>query len=151
MSMKKWTDEELTSTRDKLEVWSSRYSNPKSGSRLWLLTAFLGAFAISTGFAFIIIDGVDILNIVLIVMGVITCFSWYKSEKQKKDNIAFLAEINKELKHREKRGSSDLKQKGDGAEKVTKGSKEPRTKTKQDVTEGEAQDAKNTSKATEEM
>lgn len=149
MSMKKWTDEELTSTRDKLEIWSSRYSNLKSGSKLWLLTALLGAFAISTGFAFIIIDGVDILNVVLIVMGVIACFSWYKSEKQKKDNIAFLAEINKELKHREKKGSSDDKQKGDSAEKVAKGSKE--TKIKQSVTEGGAQNAKNTSKATEEI
>ena len=100
MSMKKWTDEELITTRDKLEAWSSRYNSSKSGSGLWLLTAFLGAFAISTGFAFIFFDGVDAMNIILIVMGTITCASWYKSEKQRKDNIAFLAEINKEIKSR---------------------------------------------------
>lgn len=100
MSMKKWTDEELITTRDKLEAWSNKYNSSKSGSSLWLLTAFLGAFAISTGFAFIFFDGVDLMNIILIVMGTITCASWYKSEKQRKDNIAFLAEINKEIKSR---------------------------------------------------
>ena len=40
------------------------------------------------------------MNIILIVLGTITCASWYKSEKQRKDNIAFLAEINKEIKSR---------------------------------------------------
>ena len=100
MSMKKWTDEELLTTRDRLEAWSNKYNSSKSSSGLWLLTAFLGAFAISTGFAFIFFDGVDAMNIILIVMGTITCASWYKSEKQRKDNIAFLAEINKEIKSR---------------------------------------------------
>ena len=100
MSMKKWTDEELITTRDKLEAWNSRNNSSGSGSKLWLLTAFLGAFAISTGFAFIFLDGVDVMNVVLIIMGTITCASWYKSEKQRKDNIAFLAEINKEIKSR---------------------------------------------------
>ncbi len=100
MSMKKWTDEELVSTRDKLDAWSKKLNSSGSGSKLWLLTAFLGAFAISTGFAFMFLDGIDVMNVVLIIMGTITCASWYKSEKQRKDNIAFLAEINKEIKSR---------------------------------------------------
>lgn len=100
MSMKKWTDEELVSTRDNLETWNKRNNNLGSGSKLWLFTAFLGAFAISTGAAFIFLDGVDVMSIILITMGAVTCASWYKSEKQRKDNIAFLAEINREIKSR---------------------------------------------------
>ena len=100
MSMQKWTDEELVTTRDNLEAWNSRNNNSGSGSKLWLLTAFLGAFAISTGFAFIFLDGIDVMNVILIIMGTVTCASWYKSEKQRKDNVTFLAEINKEIKSR---------------------------------------------------
>ncbi len=100
MSMKKWTDEELVTTRDNLEAWNSRSSSTAGGSKMWLFTAFLGAFAISTGFAFILLDGVTVLSILLIVMGTITCISWYKSDKRRKDNIAFLADINKEIKSR---------------------------------------------------
>lgn len=72
---------------------------------MWHLTAFLGAFAVSTGIAFIFFDGVDVLNVFLIVLGSITCLAWYKSEKQRKDNMNFLFEINKEIKKREKRAS----------------------------------------------
>ncbi len=113
MSMKKWTDEELITTHDKLEAWSNKLNSSGSGSRLWLLTAFLGAFAISTGFAFMFFDGVDALNVVLIILGTITCASWYKSEKQRKDNLAFLAEINKEIKSRKIKEPSKSKDKID--------------------------------------
>ncbi|UJP06267.1 MAG: hypothetical protein LZF61_04650 [Nitrosomonas sp.] len=98
MSMKKWTDDELLSTRNNLESWSKRSGS--KNSKLWLFTALLGAFAISTGVVFIFFDGADVLSIILIVMGAITCISWYKSEKQYKDNEAFLQEINKEIKSR---------------------------------------------------
>jgi len=101
--MKKWTDEDLISTRDKLEALKERYS--KSSTKMWHLTAFLGAFAVSTGIAFIFFDGVDVLNVFLIVLGSLSCLAWYKSEKQRKDNLSFLFEINKELKKREKRAS----------------------------------------------
>ena len=111
MSMKKWTDEELITTRDKLEAWSKKLNSSGSGSKLWLLTAFLGAFAISTGFAFMFFDGVDVLNVVLIILGTITCASWYKSEKQRKDNIAFLAEINREIKSRNIKDAPKQKEK----------------------------------------
>ncbi len=115
MSMKKWTDEELNSTRDNLEAWSKRSGNP--GSKLWLLTALLGAFAISTGVVFLFFDGADMLSIVLIIMGSITCISWYKSEKQRKDNETFLQEIHKEIKSREKKAKSESKGKAMKQEK----------------------------------
>lgn len=111
MSMKKWTDEELISTRDNLEAWENRSKNSGAGSRLWLLTALLGAFAISTGVAFIFLDGIDVMSIVLIIMGTVTCFSWYRSEKQRKDNIAFLDEIRKEIKSRKLKDTANKKDK----------------------------------------
>lgn len=113
MSMKKWTDEELVTTQDSLEAWNSRNNNSGSGSKLWLFTAFLGAFAISTGVAFFFLDGLDVMNVILIIMGTVTCASWYKSEKQRKDNIAFLAEINKEIKSRKIKDAPKSKSKSD--------------------------------------
>jgi len=113
MSMKKWTDDELVATRDNLEAWNRRNNNLGSGSKLWLFTAFLGAFAISTGVAFIFLDGIDVMSIILITMGAITCASWYKSEKQRKDNITFLAEINKEIKSRKIKDVPESKDKTD--------------------------------------
>ncbi|MDH5479620.1 MAG: hypothetical protein OEX11_02530 [Nitrosomonas sp.] len=116
--MKKWTDEELISTRDNLEEWKNRYNKTRSGSKLWLFTAFLGAFAVSTGLAFIFIDGVTALSILLIVMGAFTCYSWFRSEKQKNDNETFLADINKEIKRRKKVASkSKNKNTGEGKTK----------------------------------
>lgn len=125
MSMKKWTDEELISTRDKLEEWSRKYQ--KAGNKLWHFTAFLGAFAVSTGIAFIFLDGVDVLNVLLVVMGSLTCLAWYKSEKQRKDNLKFLSEINKELKQRAKK-SAKPKVKHDGSEKNKKESNTDQSK-----------------------
>ncbi len=111
MSMKKWTDEELISTRDSLEAWNTRSNSTAGGSKMWLFTAFLGAFAISTGFAFILLDGVTVLSIILMIMGTITCLSWYKSDKRRKDNIAFLADINKEIKSRKIKNAPKAKDK----------------------------------------
>jgi len=117
--MKNWTEEELITTRDNLEEWMSSYDGSRSGSKLWLFTAILGAFAVSTGLAFIFIDGVTILSILLIVMGSFTCYSWYKSEKQKNDNETYLADVHQELKRRAKRNAK-VKSKGRGAGKVVK-------------------------------
>lgn len=103
MSMQEWTDEELAATREQLEAWRERHSNSGGGGKLWLFTACMGAFAISTGFAFIFFDGVTVLSIILMILGSVTCFSWYKSEKQRKDNVAFLEEVNNELKRRKKK------------------------------------------------
>lgn len=97
--MKKWTDEELIATRDNMEALKKRQENG-AGSKLGLLTALIGALAISTGVAFIFLDGVDVLSMILIIMGSITCISWFKNDKVRRDNITFLFEINKEIKSR---------------------------------------------------
>lgn len=139
MSMKKWTDDELISTRDNLEAWSKKINSSGSGSKLWLLTAFLGAFAISTGFAFMFFDGVDVMNVVLIIMGTITCASWYKSEKQRKDNIAFLAEINREIKARKiKDGAKQKNQATSPSTPIEENSSEPTIPTETQSTETHA-------------
>lgn len=116
MSMKKWTDEELISTRDSLESLGKNSKNSGSGTKMWLFTGLLGAFAVSTGVTFMILDGVDVMSIILIIMGAITCMSWYKSDKQRKDNLAFLEEINREIKSRKLKVKDTSKVK----DKVTK-------------------------------
>lgn len=133
MSMKKWTDEELITTRDNLETWSRR--NNSSGTKLWLFTAFLGAFAISTGFAFIFLDGFDVLSIILIIMGTVTCISWYKSDKQRKDNMGFLAEINKEIKSRKIKTAPKVKDKTLRAEETNEDEQKDSVSTGSQTTE----------------
>lgn len=115
MSMKKWTDEELTSTLEKLDAWRVQYKGKGWGPRLWLLTALLGAFAISTGVAFMFLDGVDAVSLLLILMGSITCFSWFQSEKRKKVNITFIEDITKELERRKRQKEKSEKEKSKAA------------------------------------
>jgi len=125
MSMKKWTDEELASTRKKLEAWNLDHKKKGWAPRLWILTALLGAFAISTGVVFIFLDGMDVLSVILIVLGSVTCFSWYQSEKKKKETIIFLSEVNDEIARRERRDEKPKTEKktgkkGSGKEEVEK-------------------------------
>lgn len=103
MNIKKWTDEELSSTHDKLDAWCLKHTSSKWEGGIWLLTGLLGALAISTGVVFIFFDGMTVMSFVLIVLGGITCFSWYKSEKQRKINLEFLEELKKEIARRAKR------------------------------------------------
>lgn len=103
MDIKKWTDEELSSTREKLDVWCQKHAGSGWGNRMWLMTALLGAIAISTGVVFIFFDGITAMSIVLIVLGVVTCFTWYKSEQQRKVNMDFLEELKTEIARRAKR------------------------------------------------
>lgn len=133
MSMKKWTDEELITTRDNLDAWDKRRKSSGAGSKMWLLTALLGAFAISTGVAFIFLDGIDVMSVILIVMGAVTCFSWYRSDKQLKDNIGFLAEINKEIKARKLKDTSKSTNKMD--EQIKEGDKQEPSVTESQVTD----------------
>lgn len=133
MSMKKWTDEELITTRNNLDVWDKRRKSSGAGSKMWLLTALLGAFAISTGVAFIFLDGIDVMSVILIIMGAVTCFSWYRSDKQLKDNIGFLAEINKEIKARKLKDTSKSTNKMD--EQIKEGDKQEPSVTESQVTD----------------
>jgi hypothetical protein len=107
MNIKKWSDEELSSTYDKLNAWCLKYAHSKWGGGLWLTTGLLGALAISTGVVFMFFDGIDALNVLLIALGGITCFSWYKSEKQRKLNLEFLGELKKEIARRAKRNDEN--------------------------------------------
>lgn len=108
MDIKKWTDEELSSTRDKLDAWCLQHANSSWGTRLWLLTAVLGAIAISTGVVFLFFDGITAMSFVLIILGIVTCYSWYKSEKQRKINMDFLEKLKVEIARRAKRREEKL-------------------------------------------
>ncbi|MCH6584420.1 MAG: hypothetical protein IH810_01010 [Proteobacteria bacterium] len=101
MDLKTQTDSELISLRDKLNVWCLQHQVSKWGHRLWILIVILGVFAFFNGIIDTFLGGITLLNVFLIVLGVITCFSWYKSDKQRKVNINFLAELNSELARRD--------------------------------------------------
>jgi hypothetical protein len=100
MDLKTETDAELISLREKLDVWCLQHQGSKWGRRLWILIIILGVFAFLEGIIDIFFSGISPLNVFLILLGAITCFSWYKSDKQRKVNISFLAEINSELARR---------------------------------------------------
>ncbi len=148
MSMKKWTDEELTSTLEKLDAWRVQYKGKGWGPRLWLLTALLGAFAISTGVAFMFLDGVDAVSLLLILMGSITCFSWYQSEKRKKVNITYIEDITKELKRRKRLKEKSEKEKSKsaagkkGSDKKQLAKKPPAEKEERDIQAEDVPDKK---------
>ncbi len=101
MDLKTQTDAELISLREKLNAWYLQHQRSKWGYRLWILIIILGVFAFFEGIIDIIFGGIiTALNVSLIVLGAITCFSWYKSDNQRKVNINFLAEVNSELTRR---------------------------------------------------
>lgn len=103
MDLKKWTNEKLAATRDEIDAWSLKYSKSVWSGKIGILVGLLGAFAISTGIVFIFFDGLDVMNLVLIILGSIVCFTWYKTEKQLKTNTGFLAEIKTEIARRAKK------------------------------------------------
>ena len=100
MDLKTETDAELFSLREKLNVWCLQHQRSKWGHRLWILIIILGVFAFIEGIVDIFFVGINSLNVFLILLGAVTCFSWYKSDKQRKVNINFLAELNSELARR---------------------------------------------------
>ena len=140
MSMKKWTDDELTSTRDKLDAWNLDHKNKGWAPRFWVMTALLGAFAISTGVVFTFLDGMDALSLILIVLGSVTCFSWYKSEKKKKENIIFLAEVKEEIARRARREEKSETGKTKDKKGMSKQTAEKKTTEKKDVESDQLQE-----------
>lgn len=109
MELKTQTDADLISLRDKLDIWCKQHQVSKWGHRLKILIVILGLFVFIDGIADIILTGVAPLNIFLIILGAVICFSWYKSDKQRKANINFLAEINSELARRNSTTVSDVR------------------------------------------
>ena len=61
---------------------------------------YIGAFAFLTGLTDAFFGGVTILNASLMLLGAVTCFSWYKGDKQRKKNMEFLEKLDKELARR---------------------------------------------------
>ena len=50
-----------------------------------------------TGLVDLFFGGPTVMNMLLNVLGILACFSWYKSDKQRKKNVAFLEKLNEEL------------------------------------------------------
>jgi hypothetical protein len=61
---------------------------------------YIGAFAFLTGLTDTFFGGMTGLNVFLMLLGVTTCFSWYKGDKQRKKNMEFLEKLDKELARR---------------------------------------------------
>lgn len=95
-----WTDEEIISVREKLHVWRLQREAPTWGNKFLNWTGFMGAFAFLTGITDIFFGGPTVPNVLLIVLGTLACFSWYKGDKQRKKNISFLDKLNQELTRR---------------------------------------------------
>ncbi len=101
MDMTICTDAELISLRNKFRSRQLQRQSAKWGNRFWKMAALMGAFALSDGVVGIFFDGVGVLNMIEIALGIIICFSWYRGDKQHKSNIDLLDKLNSELARRE--------------------------------------------------
>ena len=100
MDLANWTDNELISIREKLQSWRDQREEPTWGNRFLNWTGYMGAFAFLSGLTDIFFGGPTVSNALLIVLGVLACFSWYRGEKQRTKNISFLEELDQELSRR---------------------------------------------------
>lgn len=100
MELADWTDADLISVREKLHSWCAQRQAPTWGNRVWGMMGYFGAFAFLTGLTDAFFGGVAGVNVFLMLLGVVTCFSWYKGDKQRKKNIDFLEQLDRELARR---------------------------------------------------
>lgn len=100
MDLANWSDGELISMREKLHKWCVKRQAPTWGNRFWNWTGYLGAFAFLTGLTDMFFGGATMLNFGLTTLAVLTCFSWYKGNKQRKTNMDFLEKLEQELARR---------------------------------------------------
>lgn len=100
MDLTNWSNEEISSVREQLLAWRVQREAPTWGNKFLNWTGFMGAFAFLTGLTDIFFGGPAILNILLTVLGILACFSWYKGDKQYKKNISFLDKLEQELVRR---------------------------------------------------
>ncbi|MBA4143627.1 MAG: hypothetical protein H0X43_11655 [Nitrosospira sp.] len=100
MDMADWSDAELISVREKLHVWCLKREAPTWGNRFWKWAGYLGAFAFLTGLTDMFFGGPTVPNFFLTTLGAMTCFSWYKGDKQRKTNMDFAEKLDRELAHR---------------------------------------------------
>jgi hypothetical protein len=100
MDLVNWSDAELISLHEKLHDWCLKRQAPTWGNRFWNWTGYLGAFAFLTGLTDMFFGGPTLVNFGLTVLGILTSFSWYKGDKQRKTNIDFLKKLERELTRR---------------------------------------------------
>jgi hypothetical protein len=95
-----WTDAELISVREKLHAWCLQREAPTWSNKFLNWTGFAGAFAFLTGLTDIFFGGPTVVNMLLIVLGILAGFSWYKGDKQRKKNKDFLEKLDQEFTRR---------------------------------------------------
>ena len=100
MELTDWTDEELDSVREKLRTWCVKREEPTWTNRFLNWTGFMGAFSVLTGLMDMFFGGPTGVNVLLVVLGTLACFSWYKGDKQRKKNIQFLEKLDQEIARR---------------------------------------------------
>ncbi|MBA2659227.1 MAG: hypothetical protein H0U72_06705 [Nitrosospira sp.] len=100
MNLTDWTDAELILVREKLHGWCLQREASTWTNKFLNWTGFAGAFALLTGLTDIFFGGPTLLNGLLIVLGLLACFSWYRGDKQRKKNKSFLEELNQEFTRR---------------------------------------------------
>jgi Flp pilus assembly protein TadB len=96
---------ELISLRDSLNEWFLKHQESKWGRRLWVLFVILGVFAFIQGVTDIFVSGINLLDIVLIILGTVISFSWYVGEKRTRKNKILLAALNGEIAIRDYKGN----------------------------------------------
>ena len=101
MDLKTLTDAELLSLRDSLNDWCLKKQQSKWGHRLWILVVILGLIAFLDGITDIFFIGINLPDMLLVALGTITCFTWYKGDKRRKVNTRLLAEVNGEIGQRD--------------------------------------------------
>jgi hypothetical protein len=100
MDLADWTEADLVSVREKLHSWCAQRQAPTLGNRIWGIVGYLGAFAFFTGLVDAFFGGLTWLNTLLMLLGALTSLSWYKGDKQRKNNISFLGKLDQELARR---------------------------------------------------
>ena len=109
MNIKRWTDEELISTRDEIDAWCVRRTQSIWHGRKGYAAALFGVFGISTGVVFLFFDGFSAISFVPIILGGVVCFTWYKTKKQHEKNSNFLEEVKGEIARRAKKAEKSGK------------------------------------------
>ena len=100
---------ELISLRDSIDEWFLKHQESKWGHRLWVLFVILGVFAFIQGVTDIFVSGINLLDIVLIILGTVISFSWYVGEKRTRKNKILIAALNGEIAIRDYKGNLSKK------------------------------------------
>lgn len=100
MDLADWSEAELLSIREQLQAWCTKRQEITWTNRFLDWTGLMGAFAFLTGLTDLFFGEPTVMNTLIIVLGILACFSWYKGDAQRKKNLAFLDKLNEELVRR---------------------------------------------------